>query len=64
MAGFAVNNTVVKMSFPLGDSVQDKQGRITAAAITLQNLEGPGKGCPLVSTTLGLQSKALDAGKR
>jgi hypothetical protein len=55
-----VNNTGVRISFPVGDSVQDKHGRITAAIITLQNLRGPGVGCPGVSTTLGIQSKNLD----
>lgn len=61
LAGHAVNNTVVNVSFPTGDTVQDKHGRITAAIITLQNLNGPGKGCPGVSTTLGIQSNNLDA---
>jgi hypothetical protein len=60
LAGHAVNNTVVNVSFPTGDTVQDKHGRITAAIITLQNLNGPGKGCPGVSTTLGIQSNNLD----
>jgi hypothetical protein len=60
-ASKAIHNPSVGISFPVGDSVADKQARITAAAITLQNLDGPGKGCPLVSTTLGVQSKALDA---
>lgn len=59
-AGRVVNNTAVRISFPTGDSVQDKQDRITAAFITLQNLEGPGKGCPGVATTLGIQSRNLD----
>lgn len=59
-AGFAVNNTGVRVTFPVGDSVDDKHGRITAAIITLQNLRGPGVGCPGVSTTLGIQSKNLD----
>jgi hypothetical protein len=61
LAGQAVNNLSVKVSFPLGDSVADKKGRINAASVTLQNLNGPGKGCPFVSTTLGAQVKALDA---
>jgi hypothetical protein len=60
LAGRAVNNTVVNVGFPTGDSLNDKHGRITAAIITLQNLNGPGKGCPGVSTTLGIQSKNLD----
>jgi hypothetical protein len=47
-----VNNPTVKITFPTGNSKQDQQGRITASIITLQNLNGPGKGCPGVSTTL------------
>jgi hypothetical protein len=59
-AGFAVNNTGVRVSFPTGNSVQDKKGRITAAVITLQNLKAAGVGCPGVSTTFAQQSKNLD----
>jgi hypothetical protein len=54
-----VNNPSVSVTFPLGDSNADKSARITAALITLQNLNGPGKGCPAVSTTLLAQQKAL-----
>lgn len=61
LAGHAVHNPTVKVTFPTGDSVQDKLGRISAAAVTLQNLNGPGQGCPFVSTTLPAQSKALQA---
>lgn len=57
LAGKAVNNTGVLISYPTGDSVQDQLARITASAITLQNLVGPGKGCPLVATTLGVRSR-------
>ena len=55
LAGKAVNNTAVAITFPTGSSVADQQGRINAAAVTLQNLVGPGQGCPLVSTTLGVR---------
>ena len=61
--GHAFNNPSVKVNFPLGNSVQDQKDRITASIIALQNLNGPGKGCPGVSTTLSLQSAALDQGK-
>lgn len=57
--GFAVNNPTVKISFPTGDSPAEESTRITAALITLQNLEGPGVGCPASSTTLIAQQKAL-----
>ncbi|EIN06908.1 hypothetical protein PUNSTDRAFT_72754 [Punctularia strigosozonata HHB-11173 SS5] len=58
-AGHQVNNTGVAVNFPTDDSVASQQARITASLETLQNLEGPGKGCPAVSTTLQAQSKAL-----
>jgi Fe-S cluster biogenesis protein NfuA len=61
LAGHAVNNPTVKVTFPTGSSIADAQGRISAASVTLQNLAGPGKGCPIVATTLQAQSKALDA---
>ncbi len=51
-AGHAVNNPDVAISFPTDDSVQGQIGRITAVLISLQNLNGPGKGCPAASTTL------------
>jgi len=58
-AGQAVRNPSVKISFPLGNSREDQNARITASLITLQNLKGPGVGCPAVSTTLLQQQKAL-----
>lgn len=51
-AGFAVNNTVVAVPFPTDDSSASLATRINAALVTLQNLEGAGKGCPGSSTTL------------
>lgn len=61
-AGFAVNNPTVKVSFPTGDSKQDKSARVTAASITIQNLNGPGKGCPFASTRLGALQQAINSG--
>lgn len=60
-AGFAVNNPTVKVSFPTGDSKQDKSARVTAASITIQNLNGPGKGCPFASTRLGALQQAINS---
>ncbi|GJJ16071.1 hypothetical protein Clacol_010350 [Clathrus columnatus] len=60
-AGHAIHNPGVKISFPTDNSTQSQQDRITAAAITLQNLNGPGQGCPIVSTTLTAQSQAIQA---
>jgi hypothetical protein len=58
-AGQAVNNPSIKVSFPTGDSKADQLDRVNAALVTLQNLNGPGKGCPAASTTLVAQQKAL-----
>ncbi|TCD65824.1 hypothetical protein EIP91_002174 [Steccherinum ochraceum] len=58
-AGFAVNNPSVKIDFPTDNSKASQSARVEAAIVALQNLNGPGKGCPVVSTTLGAQQKAL-----
>lgn len=63
-AGHAVNNPSVKVTFPTDNSFQSQQDRITAVAITLQNIDGPGKGCPIVSTTLTAQSQAIAAAQK
>ncbi|KAH9171669.1 hypothetical protein EDB89DRAFT_2096710 [Lactarius sanguifluus] len=59
LAGHAVNNPSVKVSYPLDNSVQSQLSRVNTALVTLQNLSGPGKGCPAVSTTLSAQQAAL-----
>ncbi|KAF5331310.1 hypothetical protein D9758_015802 [Tetrapyrgos nigripes] len=58
-AGHAVNNPSVSVSFPTGDSNQDKAARIVASLVTLQNLNGPGVGCPAASTTFSAQLAAV-----
>jgi len=60
--GVVVNNPSVPISFPTDDSKASKLARINAAAVTLQNLRGPGVGCPVVSTTLQAQAAAIQAG--
>ncbi|KAK0201544.1 hypothetical protein DFS33DRAFT_1477763 [Desarmillaria ectypa] len=60
-AGHAVNNTVVAIDFPTDNSTASQITRITAVLISLQNLEGPGVGCPASSTTLLAQMKTLQA---
>ncbi|KZS93791.1 hypothetical protein SISNIDRAFT_506319 [Sistotremastrum niveocremeum HHB9708] len=60
-AGEAVHNPGVKVTFPTDDSKQSQAARVEAAIVTLQNLHGPGQGCPVVSTTLGEQQKALQS---
>ncbi|KZV70422.1 hypothetical protein PENSPDRAFT_607411 [Peniophora sp. CONT] len=61
LAGHAVNNPTVAVSFPTDDSTQSQITRINAALVALQNLNGEGKGCPASSTTLSAQQKALQA---
>lgn len=62
-AGFATNNPSVKLSFPTDGSQASALARINAAATTLQNLNGPGQGCPVVSTTFQAQQAAIQAGQ-
>lgn len=61
LAGHAVNNPTVNVSFPTDDSAQSQITRIQAALVALQNLNGSGKGCPASSTTLLAQQKTLQA---
>lgn len=60
-AGFVVNNPTVKLSFPTDDSKSSQLARLNAASDTLQNLHGPGVGCPIVSTTFQAQNAAINA---
>jgi hypothetical protein len=58
-AGRAVNNPSVGLSFPTDNSKNSEITRIQASLVTLQNLNGSGKGCPASSTTFSAQLKAL-----
>lgn len=60
-AGFVTTNPTVKLSFPTDSSTASQLARLNAAAVTLQNLEGPGVGCPISSTTFSAQGKAIGA---
>lgn len=60
-AGFVTTNPTVKLSFPTDNSTASQLARLNAAAVTLQNLEGPGVGCPISSTTFSAQGKAISA---
>lgn len=60
-AGFVINNPTVKLTFPLDNSTSSQLARLNAAAVTLQNLNGPGQGCPVASTTFSAQQKAIEA---
>jgi len=61
-AGRAVNNPGVAVSFPTDDSKASKLARMGAALVTLQNLRGPGQGCPAASTTFLAQQSAIQNG--
>jgi len=61
-AGHAVNNPTITVSFPTDNSEASQLARINAATVTLQNLRGPGVGCPASSTTFTAQAKAIQAG--
>jgi hypothetical protein len=66
-AGHAVKNPSIQVSFPIDNSPQSQLARIDTALVTLQNLNGPGVGCPAASTTFVAQQQAALAavnGKR
>jgi len=61
-AGRVVNNPGIAVSFPTGNSKEDQLARLQTAIVTLQNLKGPGVGCPAASTTFLAQQKAIQDG--
>ena len=61
-AGNVINNPSVPISFPEDNSNASQLARLNAATVTLQNLNGPGVGCPVVSTTFQAQAAAINAG--
>ncbi|TFY76551.1 hypothetical protein EWM64_g7461 [Hericium alpestre] len=54
-AGHAINNPGIAVSCTAGDT----RACLNAATVTLQNLHGPGVGCPQAATTFGAQAAAL-----
>jgi hypothetical protein len=58
-AGHAVNNPTIAVSFPTDTSKASQLARLNAATVTLQNLQGPGVGCPAASTTFNAQTQAI-----
>lgn len=62
-AGFVINNPSVKLTFPTDNSKASQLARLNAAAVTLQNLKGPGVGCPVAATTFSAQNAAINAGQ-
>lgn len=61
-AGRAVNNTAIPVFFSTGNDKASKLARMNTAIVTLQNLRGPGIGCPTASTTFSAQLKVIQAG--
>ena len=61
-AGHVTTNPTVLVSFPQDNSKASQLARFNTASDTLQNLDGPGKGCPIVSTTFQAQVAAINAG--
>ena len=60
LVGHAVNNPSVPVSYMLDNFVRSQlAARVNMALVTLQNLNGPGKGGPAVSTTLSAHQSAL-----
>jgi hypothetical protein len=59
-AGHVINNPSIKLSFPDDASKASQLARINAAIVTLQNLNGEGKGCPVASTTFLAQEAAIN----
>ena len=53
-AGHAVHNPGVGVSFPTDSAPASQRTRIEASIVTLQNLQGPGVGCPASSTTFSV----------
>ncbi|KAI0298177.1 hypothetical protein B0F90DRAFT_1669208 [Multifurca ochricompacta] len=58
-AGHIVNNPSISAPFPTDDSKASQIVRLQTAMATLQNLNGPGQGCPVASTTFLDQQNAL-----
>ncbi|KAG6900640.1 hypothetical protein C0993_006744 [Termitomyces sp. T159_Od127] len=61
-AGKVVNNPSVSVTFPTDGSKDSQLARLQTAIVTLQNLNGAGKGCPAASTTFLAQQKAIQDG--
>ncbi|KAJ6584506.1 hypothetical protein B0H19DRAFT_1105340 [Mycena capillaripes] len=61
-AGHDVNNPGVAAPFPTDNSVASQIIRLQTSITTLQNLRGPGVGCPAAATTFLAQIKALQDG--
>lgn len=60
-AGHMVHNPSIPAPFPTGGSKADKQARIATLLSTLQNLHGPGVGCPAVSTVYAQIQQQVNA---
>ncbi|KAJ7104936.1 hypothetical protein C8R44DRAFT_715595 [Mycena epipterygia] len=62
LAGDATNNPSFAAPFPTDASQGSQIARLQTEILTLQNLYGAGVGCPVESTTFGLQLAFLQSG--
>ncbi|KAH9849463.1 hypothetical protein C2E23DRAFT_737174 [Lenzites betulinus] len=60
-AGHMLNNPPIAAPFPTGNSKPEQQARIATLLSTLQNLHGPGVGCPAVSTVYAQLQQQINA---
>ena len=61
-AGFVINNPAVTgVTFPEDNSKASQLARLNAATVTLQNIHGPGVGCPAVATVYGQIQQKVNA---
>ncbi|KAH9932816.1 uncharacterized protein BXZ73DRAFT_101352 [Epithele typhae] len=60
-AGHMINNPGIGAPFPTGNSKGEQQARISTLLSTLQNLHGPGVGCPAVATVYGVLQQQINA---
>ena len=56
-----IHNPSIAAPFPGGNSKGAKQARMATLLSTLQNLHGPGVGCPAVSTVYGKLQQQINA---
>ncbi|KAJ7921184.1 hypothetical protein B0H13DRAFT_2418154 [Mycena leptocephala] len=61
-AGHATNNPSFAAPWPTDSSMGSEIIRVQTSILTLQNLFGPGKGCPVESTIFGLLLADLQSG--
>ncbi|KAH9920969.1 uncharacterized protein B0H18DRAFT_580020 [Fomitopsis serialis] len=61
-AGKVLNNPSVAVTFPEDGSIASQLARLQACTVTLQNLNGTGKGCPQAATNWAALQKEIESG--